>query len=210
MITLATILVGLKKSGNRKLIDQRILFAGAGTAATGIGMLLVKYMMMIEQATRAEALANIFFIDSKGLVYDRENIENKKAHPKKPFLKTCHYMMENFDIPKCGMKIFADKCVELIKPTILIGVSSQKDSFHQEAIEIMSQTVEHPIILPLSNPHSKCECIPADAIKWSKGKAFLATGSPFENVEHNGNSHVISQCNNAFIFPGLTLALASV
>jgi len=74
----------------------------------------------------------------------------------------------------------------------------------------MCQATEHPIILPLSNPHSKCECIPENAIKWSKGKAFLATGSPFENVEYNGNSHVISQCNNAFIFPGLTLAVASV
>lgn len=192
MITLATILVGLKKTGNRKLSDQRILFAGAGTAATGIGMLLVKHMMMIEQVTRAEALANIFFIDSKGLVYDREDIENRKAHPKKPFLKTCHEMMERFDIPKCGMKIYADKCVELIKPTILIGVSSQKDSFHEQAIKIMCEQTEYPIILPLSNPHSKCEVVPENAIKWSDGKAFMATGSPFENVEYKGNSHVIS------------------
>jgi malate dehydrogenase (oxaloacetate-decarboxylating)(NADP+) len=88
MITLATTLVALEKTG-QKLKDQVILFAGAGTAATGIGMLFVRHLMMEFKLTREQALDKIFFIDSKGLVYDRDIIHHKKSHPKRPFLKSC-------------------------------------------------------------------------------------------------------------------------
>jgi malate dehydrogenase (oxaloacetate-decarboxylating) len=74
----------------------------------------------------------------------------------------------------------------------------------------MCKITEHPLIFPLSNPTSKCEILPKNAIEWSNGKAWVATGSPFADVEFNGKSHVISQCNNAFIFPGLTLGMIAV
>ncbi len=74
----------------------------------------------------------------------------------------------------------------------------------------MAEGTEYPIVLPLSNPHSKCEVEPRNAIKWSDGKVYIATGSPYEDVEYNGKKHIISQCNNAFIFPGLTLGMISV
>lgn len=204
MITIATIFTALHKTGDRKLKDQRILFAGAGTAATGIGLLMAQYMEQFEGVKHENAFENLFFIDSRGLVYDRKGLSEDVSHPKHPFVKSREFMMKRFGVQKDSGKLNVEETVGFIKPTILIGVSSQYNSFTQQIVETMSAATEHPIILPLSNPHSKCEVIPENAIKWSKGKAFIATGSPFKPVEFNGEKHIISQCNNAFIFPGLT------
>ena len=124
MITLATMLTALKKTGDRKLSDQTILFSGAGTAATGIAQLFVKHMMIEEGVTRQQALDNIFLIDSKGLVYSRQSLQSQQDHPKQPFHKSCEFMMFKYNLPLCGMKMYVEECMEYIKPTILIGVSS--------------------------------------------------------------------------------------
>ena len=94
-----------------------------------------------------------------------------------------------------------------MKPKILIGVSGSPNSFTEKIVKMMCSYAERPIILALSNPTTLCEIKPINAIKWSDGKIFFATGSPFPNVEYKGKTYIISQCNNALIFPGLTLGM---
>ena len=110
-------------------------------------------------------------------------------------------------------KVKDSKCISLldvienVHPTILIGVSTQAGAFTQEMIQLMAKHVKHPIIFPLSNPTSRSEARPADLIKWTKGKAIIATGSPFDPVAYRGKLYQIAQCNNVYIFPGVGLAL---
>ncbi len=94
-----------------------------------------------------------------------------------------------------------------VKPTVLVGVSGQFNLFTEEIIREMSAHVEKPIVFPLSNPTVLAEAMPKDVIEWTDGKAIVATGSPFDSVEHKGRSHPIAQCNNSYIFPGVGLGV---
>jgi malic enzyme len=95
--------------------------------------------------------------------------------------------------------------IRAMRPTVLVGATAQAGVFSQAMIEEMARHVERPIVLPLSNPTSRAECTPKDALAWSEGRAIVATGSPFEDVIREGERHVIGQANNVFIFPGLGL-----
>ena len=95
------------------------------------------------------------------------------------------------------------------KPTILIGVSAQPNTFTEEIVKAMASHTERPIIFPLSNPTSRAEAKPEDLIRWTKGKAIIATGSPFAPVEFEGKKHTIAQCNNVYIFPGVGLGVVA-
>ena len=173
-----------------KLSDQRVLFLGAGSAATGIAHLIADAMAE-EGLPREEALKRIALVDSKGLV--SKNRGDTLADNKVPFAH---------DLPTAQSLIEA---VRLFKPTALIGVSAQAKAFTKEVIEEMSALNERPIIYALSNPTSKAECTAQEAYQWSKGKAIFASGSPFAPVSLCGKTFVPRQGNNSYVFPGIGL-----
>ncbi len=182
--------------------DQRVVIAGAGASAQGISDLIVT--AFVESGlTEQEAVERIWTVDSKGLVTrDRDNLEEfKQRFARSP--------QEVQAWPRSdGSRISLADTVRNAKPTILIGTSGTPGTFGQEVVEAMAKVQEQPIIFPLSNPTSKSECTPEQALKWSGGKAIVATGSPFPEVRVAGQVHRIGQCNNAFIFPGIGLGLA--
>lgn len=175
------------------LQDQRILFLGAGGAGVGIGDLFVS--AMVEEGLSIEdARLRCWFVDSGGLVVkSRDNLQPHKLH-------FAH------DIEPVPDFLSA---VEKMKPTAIVGVSGQRESFTREMIETMGRLNDRPIIFALSNPTSKAECTAEQAYQWTKGRAIFASGSPFAPVEIDGKTHVPGQGNNAYIFPGLGLGVIS-
>ena len=171
-----------------KLSDLRIMFLGAGSAATGIGDLIVS-AMQDEGLTQSESRSRLWFVDSKGLVVkDRGNLAEHKipyAHP-----------YEQMDL------IHA---IGSIKPHILIGATGAPGTFTQEVIELMTSINERPVIFALSNPTSKAECTAEQAYQWSDGKVIFSSGSPFDKVVFKGKEYHPGQGNNAYVFPGIGL-----
>ncbi len=189
-VTLAGIFSALRITGGR-IEDQRILFLGAGGAAIGIADLVVTEV--IETGVSIEnARKNCWFVDSRGLV--AKNREGLDVH-KLPY---AHDVAPASDLMTA---------IRAMKPTILIGVSGQGGSFHQEMIAEMARINERPIVLALSNPTSSAECTAEEAYRWSDGRAVYASGSPFDPVEVKGKTLVPGQGNNVYIFPGLGLGV---
>ncbi|MCZ6917209.1 MAG: NAD-dependent malic enzyme [Gemmatimonadetes bacterium] len=189
-VTLAGLLSAARITG-RALKDQTIVFLGAGSAATGIGHLMVSALMQ-DGAAEAEALAGIWFVDSKGLVVE---VRDDLAEHKKPFAHD-HEPLPN---------LLAT--VKAIRPTTLIGVSGQAGTFTEPVLREMASLNERPVVLALSNPTSKAECTAEQAYEWTAGRAVFASGSPFDPVEYDGKTLVSGQGNNAYIFPGVGLGV---
>ncbi len=188
-VALAGILASERLTGHA-LKDERIMFLGAGSAATGIADLIVKALQE-KGLSEEEARKRISLVDSKGLVTKgREKIEDNK----KPFAQdhTSATLME---------------AMNDIRPTILIGATGVANTFTKEVVETMSALNERPVIFALSNPTSHAECTAQQAYEWSKGKAIFASGSPFDPVEYNGQTFKPGQGNNAYIFPGMGLGI---
>jgi malate dehydrogenase (oxaloacetate-decarboxylating)(NADP+) len=169
--------------------DLKILFLGAGSAATGIADLMVS-AFEDEGLSRKEALERLWFVDGKGLVVSSRT---DLADHKKPFAHDYPYLQ------------FMD-ALEALKPNVLIGATGAGSSFPKEVIEKMCSYNERPVIFALSNPTSRAECTAEQAYTWSKGKAVFASGSPFPEVEFEGKKYKSGQGNNAYIFPGIGLA----
>lgn len=199
-VVLAGIYCGLRLTG-QPIRDQRLLFAGAGASAQGIADLFVS--SLVEGGLPVhEARRRIWTVDTKGLVTrERSGLEDFKAA----------YAREANEVVtwKCKdrSRISLEETIAHARPTILIGVSATPGSFTESAVKLMASINERPMILPLSNPTSKSECTPEDAIRWSEGRAIVATGSPFAPVQHKERRYRIGQCNNAFIFPGVGLGV---
>ena len=171
------------------LTQQRILFLGAGSAATGIADLFVSAMER-EGISREAARRQCWFVDSHGLVVkSRTDLQDHK-------LPYAHEHAPARDLLTA---------VESLQPTAILGVSAQPQTFTEPVVRAMSRINARPIIFPLSNPTSKAECTAEDAYRWSGGNAVFASGSPFAPVEFDGRTLIPGQGNNAYIFPGLGL-----
>jgi len=199
-VILAGILSALRIAGGA-LSDQRLLFAGAGASAQGIADLFVA-ALMDEGLQPDDARRQVWMVDRKGLVTRaRSGLEDfKRTYAREP---------EDILTYKCQDKhrITLEEVIANAEPTILIGTSASPGIFTRQIIGAMSECNERPIIFPISNPTSKAECIPDDAIRWSGGRAIVATGSPFPPVQYNGMHYRIGQANNAFLFPGVGLGV---
>jgi malic enzyme len=199
-VTTAGVFSGLHLAG-QKLRDQRILFVGTGAAGIGIGN-LVSAACKAEGVSESEIRRRKLFLDSGGIVH----VGRGEMDPHK---RSVAWTAE--ELAAYGMKeplpTKLEAIIEAFKPTVLIGTTGTPGEFTPGAIRAMAKHCDRPLIFPLSNPTSKTECTPSEALQNSDGRALVATGSPFEPVVYNGKKHVIGQCNNAFIFPGVGLGV---
>lgn len=186
-------LYGALRITGKKLIDQKILFLGAGEAGTGIGDLIVTAMIN-EGLSQQDARQRLWFADSKGLVVKSRD---KIAEHKLPYAHNYEYQ-----------PYFPD-AVNALKPTAIIGVCGQPGTFTGPVLAAMAKFNERPIIFALSNPTSRSECTAKEAYFWTKGRAIFASGSPFEPVTLDHKTFEPGQGNNAYIFPGVGLGLIS-
>ncbi len=198
-VTLGGILAALRITKQR-MAEQRVLFIGAGAACTGISRLCA-LAMRADGADESAIRRALIAFDSKGLLH--EGREFKAPHKRELALPRA--IMAEYGIDAGATPV---DVINAVKPTVLVGATARADTFTREMIEAMAAHVERPIVLPLSNPTSKAECTPEQAIGWSAGRAIVATGSPFDDVDFNGKRHVIGQANNVFIFPGVGLGAA--
>jgi len=197
-VTLAGILTGLRLTG-RALAGERFLLAGSGAAGVGIGRLL-RTALRTEGLDETEVRQRQVFMDSAGVVCERRS--DLEQHKREFALRTA-------DFGPLGLAEPAPRALEqvirAVRPTVLVGTTGQAGDFTPEVLRAMAEVCGRPLIFPLSNPTSKAECTPYEALACSEGRALVATGSPFEPVMYNGRRHVPGQCNNVFVFPGIGL-----
>ena len=186
-----TALLSACRAKRERLHDQRLMFLGAGASAAGVARLIVSAMVR-EGMNEALAREKIWFVDSKGLVTaDRTDLAAHKrlfAHAHRP------------------IGDFAG-AVEALRPTGIIGLSTQGGAFTEPILRSLAASCERPIVFALSNPTSSSECTAEQAYRWTDGRALFASGSPFDPVQLDGRRYVPGQANNAYIFPGLGLGV---
>lgn len=202
-VAAGTLMAAIKVTG-LPLAEQRIAIVGAGAAGSGIAGLLVKAMME-SGLSDAEARRRFYVLDSKGLVaHGLREVSGDRAQ----FAQSKEAVSE-WSLTKPGEIGLLD-VMNNAKPTALIGVSGQAGAFTEAAIRSMAQSVDRPIIFPLSNPTSRSEAKPEDLVAWTDGRALIGTGSPFPPVPWNGKMLPVNQTNNSYIFPGVGLAVLAV
>ncbi|MHA3049713.1 NAD-dependent malic enzyme [Acinetobacter sp. ANC 4641] len=193
-------LIAASRAAGKQLKDQKVTFLGAGSAGCGIAEQIVA-QMVAEGLTDAEARQRVFMVDRFGLITENQpnllDFQRKLAQKPEAVANWAHAdeMISLLDVVKHA------------KPTVLIGVSGQPGLFTEEIIRTLAANCERPIVLPLSNPTSRVEAVPADVLNWTEGKALIATGSPFAPVNYQGKLYNICQCNNSYIFPGIGLGV---
>ena len=198
-IVMAAVFSGLKVT-KQTFAEQRLVVYGAGTAGTGMAD-QISAAMEREGLSREEAKQRVWLIDINGLVTDdMDGLPDYQQEYARPATEVA-------DWAKTDGKIGLLEVVKQVKPTILIGTSTDHGAFTENVVKALCAGVERPILLPLSNPTEKIEVMPSEAIKWSDGKALISVGIPVPPVPYKGVNYEIGQANNAMLYPGLGLGV---
>ena len=196
-VVVAGVLAGLRGL-SMTLADTRVVLVGAGAAGIGIARLL-RLAMLEAGISEADARRALVLVDSRGQVHDRrEDLDATKRELALPAAAYAGYGFST-EFPS------ALETVERVRPTVIVGTTGIGGTFDEAILRAVAAGVERPIVMPLSNPTSNAEATPTDIMRWTAGRAMVATGSPFADVEIDGQTHAIGQANNVFIFPGLGL-----
>ncbi|ODQ84455.1 NAD-dependent malic enzyme [Mycolicibacterium holsaticum] len=192
---------GAAKAAGRPLSQQQVVMLGAGSA--GIGVLeMVHRQMVSEGLTPQQAAAQIWVVDIKGLLTDdRTDLTPGQLGFAQPAARVAGWELS-------GPAQLAD-VVHHVEVGVLIGLSTAAGAFTEQIVREMAAKAARPIIFPLSNPTSRAEAHPAELDEWTQGRALIATGSPFAAVRRDGVERAIAQCNNAYIFPAMGLAVTA-
>lgn len=198
-IVMAAVFSGLKVT-KQDFAEQRLVVYGAGTAGTGMAD-QISAAMQRDGLSREEAKKRVWLIDINGLVTDdMPNLPDYQREYARPAAEVAAWT-------KTNGKISLLEVVKQIRPTILIGTSTDHGAFTEEVVKALCAGVERPILLPLSNPTEKIEVMPADAVQWSDGKALISVGIPVPPVSYKSVNYHIGQANNAMLYPGLGLGV---
>ncbi len=202
-VTLAALLAAAQAS-KIKLVDQQIIIFGAGTAGVGIADQIISVMQR-QGLSKKQAYKKLWLIDRDGLLteHSRSLLSFQKPYAR-DWNDCASWPLNNPE------NITLLDVIRHVKPTTLIGCSTKGGAFTEEIVKLMASHVEHPIIMPLSNPTIKSEATPQDLMHWTQGHAIIATGSPYPNVDFAGKSLRISQSNNALSYPGIGLGAIAV
>lgn len=197
-VTLAAIMSGLHVAG-QKLSDTRVVIFGSGSAGCGIADQIRDAIVAESDCSREEAAKQIWLIDEPGLLTTGTSVNHAQEFFAKP--------KEDWN----GKSTDLQGVIKEVHPNVLIGTSTKPGAFTEDIIKEMASHVDRPIIMPLSNPTRLHEAVPADLLKWTEGRALVATGSPFEPVKgawgKDGEEVEIqvAECNNSVVFPGIGL-----
>lgn len=198
-VALGAVLSAVKVAG-RTLRDQQIVMLGAGSAGIGVADLL-RAAMRDEGLSDEEARRRFWIVDKDGLLHSGRS----ELTPEQQVYAQPRERLEKWQRPQVGL---AD-LIQLIDATVLIGLSTATGAFTEPIVREMARKTPRPIIFPLSNPTAKSEATADDLIRWTEGRALVATGSPFAPVSYSGRNIPIAQCNNVYIFPAIGLGLAA-
>jgi malate dehydrogenase (oxaloacetate-decarboxylating) len=194
-IVMASVISALKVTGG-SFADQKLVVFGAGTAGTGMAD-QISAAMRRAGASAGQARSQVWLVDVDGLVTDdMEGLPDYQQAYARPRSEVAGWADGTIDL---------QTVIEKVAPTILIGTSTAHGAFTRAVVEALCAGVDRPVLLPLSNPTSRIEVMPEDAITWSRGRALVAVGIPVDPVEYDGVTYTIGQANNALLYPGLGL-----
>ncbi|GAA5163938.1 NAD-dependent malic enzyme [Ornithinimicrobium tianjinense] len=199
-VVAAAALAAVRAKGER-LADQRIVVHGAGTAGVGVADLM-RDIMVQEGLSEKEAESRFWGLGSRGLLHT--------GAPMRAFQERYARPVEEVSGWDGAGRYDLAEVVRQVRPTVLVGTSAQPGSFTEAIVRDMAAGCDRPVIMPLSNPTSRSEAVPADLLRWTDGRALIATGSPFAPVEQGGTTFEIAQANNALVFPGIGLGAVAV
>lgn len=201
-VALGAILGAIKVTG-KSLKDQQIVILGAGSAAIGVADGL-RVAMTQEGLTEEQARRRFWLINSKGVLHSgRKDLTPEQMIYVQPESRIANWQRT------CNGNVGLADVIGQINATILIGLSTVTCAFSENIVREMARKADRPIIFPLSNPTSKSEAMPEDLIRWTDGRALVATGSPFAPVNYDGRAIPIAQCNNVYIFPAIGLGVVA-
>ncbi len=200
-VNLAAVLAAVRATGC-PLTEHRIVIFGAGTAGTGIADQL-RAQLRTDGLSEAQARQRFWALDRPGLLTsDLTGLSEAQRELARDPAEVANWQRDG----ESGGIALAE-VVARVHPTILIGTSTRSGAFSEPIVKAMASHVERPVILPMSNPTELAEATAQDLIRWTEGRALVATGSPFDPVRFNGTTYVIGQANNALVFPGIGLGV---